>query len=610
MQHQRSILPLIVLGVLLSGLLSACDGNAAPEPERKVLRVPLRARIGNLDPVRGGTQYSSLASSPIFERLVDYRYPRRPFQLRPALAIALPEVSADGRVYSFELRPGVRFQDDPAFRSTGGRGPELTTDDVFYSIRRMCDAHWGPTGYWLFEGRIEGLDRYKAEEAERRARHAAEGRLDRFRFDYDRPIEGLRKIDDRRFEIVLTQPFPQLLYVLAMPYASIVPREAVEHYDLEFGNRPVGTGPYRVREFRRGSWLILERNPTWHGESFPTDLDSTELALGMGDYAGRDLPFIDRIVLEIFEQDQPMWLKFRRGDLDLTQVPSEYWPTVFRKDATARPELEEKGIRAHPLPLLDLIYWGFNMEDPVWGQPPEMKLVRRAIGYAVDLEARNHAFYNGRNTLYQGPIPPGLEGFVPGHRARDLDAARALMARAGHPVPMLPEGSAGMVESLPPLRYETSRGSNSQEQAQMLKRQLAEIGIRLEASFNSFPELNDKLKKRKAQFFGLAWGADYPDAENFLQLFYGPNASPGSNNFNFADAEYDSLFEAAKTMLPSPERTQIYTRLREIVIDQAPMIGSMARTRNYLVQRRLRNFRPEEVYSSWWQYLDVVDGES
>lgn len=587
------------ISILIFTMTSALVGCRTPpgqsEDGARELRYPLRQKVGNLDPVRAGTAYSGMAVAAIFDRLIDYRYPRVPYELQPALLARMPEVSEDGLIYRFELQRGVRFQDDPAFESTGGQGPEITVEDVFYSLKRMCDTHWSPTGWWLFEGRIRGLDEYKAAQKARQGELIAAGKGKEFSFDYDAPVEGFRKLGDHRFEIELNERYPQFLYVLAMGYASVVPREAIEHYDLEFGTHPVGSGPFMVTEFRRGSWLRLDRNPGYREDYFPHDLNASELALGMGDYAGRRLPLLDRIVLEIFEQDQPMWLKFRSGDLDVSQIPAEYWPTVYHRDHTAKPWVDEAKIGHHALPLLDLIYWGFNMEDPFWGRP-EMAAVRTAISYSVDLESRNQAFYNDQNILFQGPIPPGLEGYSSGHRAQDIDRARALLAEAGYP------GGEG----IPPLQYETSRGSNTKEQAEMLSRQLAQVGLSIDVNFNSFPELDDKLKKKKAQFFGLAWGADYPDAENFLQLFYGPNASPGSNNFNFADATYDSLYDASKTMLPSPERTEIYRQMRSIVIEQTPMIGSMARTREYLWHDRVRNYRPEEVYYSWWKYLDVT----
>ncbi len=586
--------------LLAAALLAAAPGCKSPpgaDGDRKVLRFPLRAKVGTLDPVRCSSQYRGIVGSQIFDTIMEFDYPARPFALRPGLLTKMPEVSEDGRVYRFELRDDVFFHDHESFAETGGRGRRLVTSDVFYSLKRHCDPFWSPEGYWLLQGRVKGLDDYKRAGSERRQRMAEAGRAAEFRWDYEQRVEGLREIDDRRFEIELVEPFPQFLYILTMTYTGIVPREAVDHHGLEFGQNPVGTGPYRLAEFWRGSWIRLVRNERYRDERVPplAQLGPDQLAVGLDRVAGRRLPLIDELVMEIYEQDQPMWLKFRAGDLDIIQVPAEPWPTIFEKDGSLKAAARAKGIRNFNLPLLDLIYWGFNMEDPVWGSGPNSKLLRQAVSHAVDLETRNEAFYNAKNTLYLGPIPPGLDAYEPGHRRQDLDRARALLAEAGHP------GGAG----LPPLKYESSKGGNQSEQAEMFTRQLAAIGIRVETNFNTFPELSDKMNKKKAQFFGLAWGADYPDAENFLQLFYGPNESPGSNAFNYKNPEFDALFDRAKTMLPGPERTEIYSRLRQIIIEDQPMIGSMARTRFWAWHERVRHFKPEEVYYTWFKYLDV-----
>ena len=591
---RRSVPWLLVASLLLPW---GCKKPPSSRPGEKVLRYPVRAKIGSMDPVVGDSQYKNLMISAIFDTLVEFAYPEKPFQLRTSLLTSLPERSEDLKTYTFELRDDIYFADDPAFESTGGKGPRLTTDDVFYSIKRHCDSYWKPVGYWLIQGRIEGLDELKAEQARLKKEAAEAGGV--HDFDYEAPVSGLQKIDDRRFRIVLTEPFPQFLYILTMGYLSIVPREAVEKHDTEFGQHPVGSGPYRVEEFWRGSWVTLVKNENFREERIPEDLTEAAIEVGLGDDRGRRLPFIDRIVVEIFQQDQPMWLKFRAGDLDTVQVPAEYWPIVYHPDATIKDWVPAAGIHHRNLALLDLIYWGFNMEDPLWGQGEKARLLRQAISYAVDLPARNQAFYNNQNIMYQGPIPPGLDGYEPGFRARDLDKAKRLLAEAGYP-----DG-----EGLPPLRYEISKSSNIMEQAEMFTRKMKDLGIEVEVNANSFPELSDKMNKKKAQFFGLAWGADYPDAENFLQLFYGPNESPGSNSFNYKDPEYDRIFEQAKIMEPSPERTALYRKLRAKVIEDVPMIGSMARTRYYLWNDRVQNYSPEEVYYTWWKYLDVKADE-
>lgn len=600
-----------ILGLALAFGVAAC-GDSQSGPAGRVINAPLRAQIGQLDPVTSSTQYSNMCAAAIFDTLLQYSYVYRPYRLEPSLVKALPtyhegtKTLEDGSEvaeiwYEFELKPGIIFHDDPAFGEEGP--PELTVDDVFYSIKRMADARWIPQGWWVYEGRIVGLDEFKA--AQEALQTEAEAKGEDFRFDYDAPVSGLEKIDKYRFRIHLTKPFPQFLNVLCMTYASIVNRKVVELYDKGIGQHPVGTGAFRVKSFESLK-LVLEKNPNFREEYYPElpaeDYPGKERDIAMGLYqdAGKRLPLADGIVFKVFEEDNPMWLLFQDGQLDYSQVPAEPWDTVFKPDLTLRDDFKSKyNVTNFNLPLLDMIYYGFNYEDPVWGGDGKGKLLRQAVAAALDNRERNELFYNGKNTLYSGPIPPNTAEFEADLPDLAYDAnveeAKRLLAQAGHP-----NG-----EGLPPLLYETSTGGNSKEQSEFLLRCLTAVGLKLEVNFNSFPELNRKLKNKQAQFFGLAWGADYPDAENFLQLFYGPNESPGSNNFNYKNPEYDRLYEQASKMSESPERTKLYRQMRDIVRDSAISLGSMSRIRFYVMHERLKNFKPEEVFYSYWKYLDL-----
>jgi len=350
--------------------------------------------------------------------------------------------------------------------------------------------------------------------------------------------------------------------------------------------------------------MILVKNPEYRRELYPSEMSDEARALGLDEASGKPIPFLDAIVFHIFEQDQPMWLKFRVNDIDMIQVPAEYHDAIFTSDIQLRETFKQDSIDNYNLPLLDFIYRGFNMEDNLVGLPggDSAKYLRQAISMVWDTVEVNDAFYNNTCILYDGPIPPGLDGYKEGitspyRGGPDVDKAKELMAKAGYP-----NG-----DGLPTLQYEISRGGNSQEQAEMFTRQLKKIGIKIDVNINSFPELSDKLKRKKAQMFGLAWGADYPDAENFLQLFYGPNEAPGSNNFNYKKAEYDEMYSQTSVMQPGPERTAIYTKMREMLIEDVPSFGSMARTRFYVWNKRLKNVYPAEVWYHWYKYLDIEE---
>ncbi len=569
-------------------LVVAC--KAPPEWERgkKYFHYGMRAKVGSLDPVRASSQYANLVGSQVYDTLFQFKYLVRPPELEPLLLARMPEISEDGTTYTFELVKGVLFHDDACFE--GGQGRALVAQDVIWSLMRMADRDLTPAGWWLYKERIVGFDDFQKRMNERKTGEP---------FDWDAKIEGLEVLDRHRFRIKLVRPYPQFLFVLAMGYTAPLPRECAEHYGKEIGNRAIGTGPFILKEWKRGTHFVLEKNPKYRQMVYPSEATKGVAVRDVLEPVGQKVPFLDGIVLHVFEQDQPMWLKFRVGDLDMAQVPAEYFDAIFDGERKLRPLFANDGVRNENVKLLDFIYRGFNMDHPVTGKGEKAKKVRQAIALALDTKEISDAFYNNTNVLYDGPIPPGLSGYKEGvispYRGPNIELAKKKLAEAGYP-----DG-----KGLPPIEFHTSRSGNSAEQAEMLSRQMKKINVEVDVQISSFPELSEKLKKRKAQMFGLAWGADYPDAENFLQLFFGPNSSPGSNAYNYANPEFDELYKKIRTMQPSPERTAIYVKMRDIIIEDVPAIGSMARTRYYVFNRRLKYAMPTEIDSKWFKYLDV-----
>jgi len=595
----RSRCPLTSLAVAMIAAVgpALAEGVAGVEgPERtglKVISLPMRTDgPKNLDPALGSTVYDNMGCSQIYETLLETKYTdTKAYQ--PLLLTELPTTSDGGTTWHFRLKEGVRFQDDPCF--AGGKGREMVAGDVFYSWKRLADKKNGLKNWWLIKDTILGFDAFKD------AQNAAET------FDYDAPVEGFRTINDHEFEVVLARPVYRFLWTLTMFQTSVVPREAVEYYGLDFPSHPVGTGPFVLDTWVPKSSLTLNRNPTYHGGVYPSDWSEQDKAAGLGEAAGTPLPIPDRIEFTMYVQDQPMWLQFDTGRLALTQVPAENFEMAFNKRSQKlKRTWRKRGIKSFAVPLLDFIFIGFNMEDPLLGGYDDAhKWLRQALSLALDWDERNDTFYNRLNIIYDGPIPPGLDGYPEGGRAPvsyrgpDIQRARELLAKAGYP------GGEG----LPPIQYFTNRGGNSSEQTEMLKRQLAKIGVRLDVQLVDFSTLIQNVNNKKAPMFSFAWSSDYPDAENNLALFYSPNVSPGSNHYNYNRPEYDRLYEQILVMPPSPERTKIYEKMRDMIIEDAPYMGSMARTRHYLVQPWLRNAKPTERYWGWYKYLDVDESK-
>ena len=573
----------------------------AVQPE-VVLHLPMSTTGPNsLDPVRGSSTYDNRACGFVYESLLEYEYLHRPFKLKPCLLEEMPESLDNGKRFRFKLKKGIRFHDDPCFPD--GKGREVIADDVFYSLKRMADNQNQPKGWWLLKDSIVGFDEYRDQQNEAD------------QFDYDVPVEGMVKISDYEFEIRLNEPFYRFIYTLAMFQTAVVPREAVDHYGERFSRHPIGTGPYLLKHWQTASRMTFVRNPTYRLETYPDDpgmnKDGSEpypgyqedVQLGFYDDAGKPLPLNDRVQVTMYVEAQPMWLKFLNREIDYTTTDRNAYEQAFiKRNRRLRQSFVDRGIRSSPVPLLDMIYNGFNMEDPDFGgYEDKKKYVRQAISLMYNYDELNAAFYSGQNLIYDGPIPAGMDGHPENHRAPksyrglNIQKARKLLAKAGHP-----DG-----KGLPPLQFFTSRQPDSIAMAEMNKRNLAKIGIRMKIESVDFATLSERLREKRAPFFGLAWGSDYPDAENNLQLFYGPYKSPSSNNFNYDRPEFNKLYEEARVMSPCEERTQKYIQMRDMVIEDCPMIGSMARTRNYLNHSHLKNFKPVEVFSNWPKYLNI-----
>jgi ABC-type transport system substrate-binding protein len=590
---------------ILGALLLALPAPAAP---LKTATIPIRTDgPKSLDPARGSTQYDNLACSQIYDTLLQFKYLARPLALEPLLLAEMPRttVNPDGtQTWSFTLRDDARFQDDPCF--PGGKGRRVVSADVFYSWKRLVDPVHNLKNAWLIEGLIVGFDDFRAAQAA--AVDAGKP------FDYDAPVAGFRVIDDRRFEVVLLQPVQQFAWKLAQFQLSVVPREAVEKYGLDYGKHPVGSGPFVCREgdWQPGRFLNLTRNPTYRDERYPSDHANSSAAdaahdqtLGLYEPAGQRLPLLDRVECVFYVPDPPMWLDFESGKLGFTQVPAEYFDKAFnRRTLKLRPEYAKRGVTSHATPLLDFIFRGFNMEDPVVGGYDEKKIkLRRALSLAFDLDEMNESFYNGTSIVYDGPIPPGLDGFPEGGngpvsvRGPNLARAKRLLAEAGYP-----DG-----RGLPDIVYYTSRGGNQEEQVQAEVQFARQIGVRLSPRLVDFSELIEAINKKSAPLFGFAWGSDYPDAENNLSLFYSKNKAPGSNSFNYDRPEFDRLYERARTMPPGPDRTALYEQMRDMIVRDCPYIGSTARTRFWVANPWLKNLKPSEEFNNWFKYLDVDD---
>ena len=579
---RHSSLLLVAIPLLLT---PAC--NRAPTshsaPDTPTLRLTT-ARIAGFDPAQAADEATILAVGKLYEGLYQYDYWTRPYRVVPLLADGMPSVSPDGLVWTLRLRPGIRFADDPCFAATSGRGRPVTAADFLYSLLRIADVKVGSSGYWLFRDRIEGLDAFRA---------ASQSDAPT---DYDAPGPGLRALDDRTVEIRLLAPYPQLLWALAMPYTFIVPREAVEHYGPSFPLHPVGTGPYILASARPNYRYEYRANPAWTDPASPRT-DTVPPDAPTPD-AGRPLPLVPRIVDSVVGDPSTAWLMFLSGDLDRTTVTLDQWNSILTPEKTLRPELASRGIALARTPTLAVTYIAFNMDDPVLGPNPKL---RQALSCAFDIPAWMQ-FQNGRIQPADGPVPPGVDGAstTPNPYSFDLDRARALLAEAGYPGGRDPATGRRLV-----LTLDIGSADNPEDQqgAELLASFFDRIGVQLRLSYNNWPTFLKKIQNRQCQLFKLTWLGDYPDAQNFLQLFYTPNASPGPNRSNYSNPAFDALYTQILAETNSTARATLCRTAADLVREDCPWILLSYPTKYSIRHTRLRNDLPTDFPCGTEKYL-------
>lgn len=511
-----------------------------------VLRLPLGANPRSLDPARISDTVSHHVALNIYNGLIELD---DSLNLVPSLAEHW-EVSDDGLTYTFHLREGVRFADDPCF--PGGRGRELEAADVKYSLERIADPGVASVGWWLFNGRVEGINAFREELAAAR-REGREPGL--------KEVSGYRVIDSRTFQVRLTQPLAFFPYVLAMSYGFVVPREAVEYYGEDFDYHPVGTGPFVLESYVPDHEIVLARNSGYWER----------------DEEGRPLPYLDKVHLRTAREGVVAFFGFERGVYDAMGIPNELWDKVITPGGELRPRYAR--FRLDHATEMAVFYYGFLMTDPLFGTN---KKLRQALNWAIDREGIIEALLDGRAEPARGIYPPSMPGYEPLAEGYGYspERARALLAEAGYP-----EGR-GLPELTLTVPAQTTREQAIEVAVQAMLRQ---IGVRIRIERLSWPQFLEAADANRLSFFRLGWIADYPDPENFLALFITDNFSPhGPNQTLYSNPEVDRLYEEALRERDPARRMRLYAEAERIIVDDAPWIFLFSSKRYRLTQPYVR----------------------
>lgn len=575
-----------------AGVITAIVDHADPA---KILRTVFPVAETGFDPAATRDLYSNAINEALFERLYTYDYLASPAKVVPETADGMPAISADGKTYTIKLKKGIYFIPDEAFN---GKKRELSVEDYVYSFKRMMDPKIASSHTWLLDGKIIGLDQLATE-----AKNSG-------KFDYNKKVAGFEVVDRYTLRIHLTRPDYNFPMILAYTPMSAVAREVIEKYRDVQGlvmAHPVGTGPYQLIEWVRGSKMVLDANPDfrpmiWDFQA-SADPDDQKIIAAM---KGKRMPQIGRIVVNVMLEDQSRLLAFQKDETDLFQLYGGLAPQVLR-DGKLKPEFIKKGVQLSRIvdPELTIYYW--NMQDPVFGGFSKEKIaLRRAMAMAHNVEEEIRIVDNGDAIALQYPIPPGVVGHDPSYKSSvqyNPAAANALLDKFGYKkgkdgYRTLPDGSPLLVT------YTANTDSRGHIQGEVWKKTYDSIGIRMKADFRPFAELLKAEKNCQLTQRNSPWMADYPDGDNFMQLFYGRNIHQ-NNNGCVTIPEYDQLYEQSQKLPDGPERDLLYHKMTRIMEVNAAQRVGFARYRNMLAQARVLGYKKHPILHIEWMYLDI-----
>ena len=585
----------IVALAALAVPVRAADSPRWADPA-KTIRVMFPVAETGFDPQTTQDYYSSHIHRAIFDPLYEFSYLARPYRFVPHTAAAMPEISADGKTWTIRVKTGIYFSDDPAFK---GKKRELTAADYVYSWKRLLDPKIRAPFLWFIDNKLVGADDVVAKAKETG------------KFDYDAPIEGLRALDRYTIRMVLKEPdYLMLSYMTQSPMAAVA-REVIETYADVNGwamANPVGTGAYRLGQWRRGQKIVLEANPNYREEYFPDDGEPTDREL-IAKMKGKRLPQAGRVEVSIIEESNPQLLAFDSRALDYANVPADLITNVLDPATTKlKPRYTAEGVWLARVMDPALQYCYFNMEDPVvGGYTPDKIALRRAIVMAFNTRDLIDVWYQGQAVRATQPIPPPVAGHSKGFDANikyDPATAKALLDRFGY-VDRDGDGWRDLPDGKPfTLMMGSSTAGRDRERDELWKKSMTAIGIRLDFIKQKWPDLLKMARAGKLQMWPVGWITTYGEGDAFMQTMYGPNSGQ-SNLSRFVNAEYDDLYRASKLVRDGPERNAIYRKMANILAAYTPWDIGVYRYTNTLVRPWVLGYKRHVYFEHPWQYLDI-----
>jgi len=604
----RGGIPVLVCAAMAWAAMLPASASAADAPPvskaaggQKVLRFAFPVAETGFDPAQVSDLYSRVVGAGIFEAPLAFDFLARPFRMKPNTLEALPEISADFTRFTMRVKPGIYFADDPAFK---GARRELTAQDYVYSLKRHYDPQFkSPNVYRLENAKIVGLSELRKKALD-----------DKQPFPYDTEVEGLRALDRYTLQIVLAEPSPRFHQSVLTDQSAFgaVAREVVEFYGDKIMAHPVGTGPFRLGDWRRSSRIVLERNPgfreMFYDEQAPAD-DPRSQAIAQA-LKGQRMPMLDRVEISIIEESQPRWLSFLNRQTDfMERLPNEFVDVAIPNGKVA-PNLAKQGVLMDQAPLVDATLASlFNQENPVvGGNTPEKVALRRAIALAYNSEEEVRIVRKQQSVVAQSALPPLAYGYNPALKTEmsdyDVPRAKALLDlygyvdRNGDGWREQPDGSALVLE------YATQPDQQSRSLVELWDKAMKSIGVKIVFKPAKWPENLKASRAGKLMMWGVGWLAGDPDGDTFLALAYGPNKGQ-ANHARFDLPAFNELYIKQNKMPDGPERLAVMEQASKLMVAYVPYKVSGHRIATDLMHPWVVGYRRNPFVREFYKYLDI-----
>ena len=589
----QKVLACLVLGLSITMALASPNPKANPADPDKVLKVAFPVPETGFDPVRVNDVYSNTITGVIFQTLLTYDWLAMPTRLVPNAAESMPQVSADQTTFTFKVKKGLYFTPDEAFK---GQRRELTAQDFVYTLLRHADPKNRSPQVSDLDDKIFGF-------AESRKKAIVSGR-----FDYDQKHPGIYATDRYTLVIQLIQPDRNFLTLLTSPYSGGMAREVVEKYGFEgIMANPVGTGPYILEKWVRGSKIILRANPEFPGFVWDFQAPNNPIEIRIANQMqGRKMPQIGRVEVSIIEEPQSMWLAFSGKEIDAVAVP----PSFIEKALTPNNDLLQtwvaQGVNMYRSIEPDIRYQFFNMRDPViGGYTPEKIALRRAIIMGFDVDEEIRVIRKGQAVKAQQMVSPVVAGHDPNYKSLvkfSPLSANALLDQFAYKRDA--KGYRNMPDGKPLVfTIYSSTSSVDRERDELWKKSMDRLGIRLKVKKDKFPEMLKQGKQCAIPSWSLGWTRS-SEAEFVMKLLY--SKTIGQNNYAcFESAEYDAYFEQLKRLPDGPERTRVLHNMYRLMEVNGVLGLSSTGIATRLSHQRVEGFRKHPLILGDWIYYDI-----